>query len=77
MTSVADDTPRREAFSITPKGYYFRSQFFRKLDHLINEFKRQPVPDRVSTAADLDFQPAPEAVRNSVSLNICDCRRTN
>ena len=50
---LAGESPRREAFTITPAGYYFRKRTFRKLDMLINEFKQRPQPP--ASAAEEDF----------------------
>lgn len=65
----AGSTPRREMFSITPNGYYFRSRLHKRLDGVANEFKKQPrAPDRRVGAAEgreLGYAPpaAPPRVR--------------
>jgi hypothetical protein len=68
----AGESPRREAFTITPAGYYFRKRTFRKLDALINEFKRHPQPP--ASAAEEDFTQQLAAV-GSCGCSGCVSRR--
>lgn len=51
-----------------PQGYYFRSRYFRKLDALINDFKRQPVPDTRAAPANVDFNQQLQAVSACLCL---------
>ena len=62
---LAGESPRREAFTITPAGYYFRKRTFRKLDALINEFKRHPQPP--PSAAEEDF------TQQLAAVGFCTC----
>ncbi|KAL4442498.1 hypothetical protein ABPG77_005082 [Micractinium sp. CCAP 211/92] len=39
---VLTTSPRREFFTITPDGYYFRRKNYPSVDHMLMAFKRQP-----------------------------------
>jgi len=74
----ADNTPHREQFTITPKGYYFRSRVYRRLDGIINDLKRKPHPDIRSTmaAADATAQDADFAVPPPPVGRLSNARRS-